>query len=180
MNTQTTKQIEKTKSKAFGKDVYLLGEDSDGTYYWLEAPKWDCGWYWGFGYVETYTNNKRPDISKDINSHQHIGSSFMGAVDYYDTEKQCFRKGEYIHNIYDSPALVNKTFTQNEGWELSELFNQFYFLRSAAENFGRGKCHTANTKAPNWEDKELAKKINEKLIPAVTARILEILSPSVS
>lgn len=179
MNTQTTKQIEKTKSKAFGKDVYLLGEDSDGTYYWLEAPKWDCGWYWGFGYVETYINNKRPDISKDINSHQHIDSSFMGAVDYYDTEKQCFRKGEYIHNIYDSPALVNKTFTEKEGWELSELFKQFYFLQSAAENFGRGKCHTADTKAPNWEDKELAKKINEKLIPAVTSRILEILSPSI-
>jgi hypothetical protein len=61
--------------------------------------------------------------------------------------------------------------------ELTELFNQFYFLKSAAENFGRGKCHTANTTAPKWEKKDLAKEINEIHIPNVTNRILEILSP---
>lgn len=172
-----TQALNKQKSFAFGKDIYLLGQDMEGTNYWLEAPKWDCGWYWGFGYVETYTNNRNPSLSKDISSHQHIDSSFMGSSEYYDTEKGCFRKGEYIHNIYDSPKLSVKTFTSEEGWELSELFNQFYFLREAAENFGRGKCHTASTKAPSWEKKDLAKEINEIHIPNVTKRILEILSP---
>ena len=33
----------KVKSHAFGKDVFLLGADKDDRYYWLEAPKWDCG-----------------------------------------------------------------------------------------------------------------------------------------
>lgn len=174
----TTQQLKKRQSFAFGKDIYLLGQDSDGTNYWLEAPKWDCGWYWGFGYVETYTDNENPSKARDMESHQHIDSSFMGSQEYYDSEKQCSRKGEYVNNIYDSPRLPIKTFTENEGWELSELFNQFYFLREAAENFGRGKCHTANTKAPKWEKKDLAKEINEVHIPAVTKRILEILTPS--
>jgi len=34
--------ISKQKSRAFGKDIYLIGEDKDGIKYWLEQPKWDC------------------------------------------------------------------------------------------------------------------------------------------
>jgi hypothetical protein len=70
-------QIKKEQNFAFGKDVFLLGQDKEGIKYWLEAPKFDCGWYWGFGYVETYTNNDNPGKAKDINSHQHIDSSFI-------------------------------------------------------------------------------------------------------
>ena len=33
--------MEKKKSHAFGKDVYLLGT-INGRYQWLEAPSWDC------------------------------------------------------------------------------------------------------------------------------------------
>ena len=29
--------MKKQKSHAFGKDIYLLGKDSDGTLYWLKA-----------------------------------------------------------------------------------------------------------------------------------------------
>jgi len=170
--------IPKRKSHAFGKDVYLLGTDKEGIRYWLEAPTWDCGWYWGFGYVETYHNNAMPTRAKDIDSHTHIDSAFIGKHEYYDTTTKTRKLSEYIHNIYDNPTLCSKTFNEKEGWELSELFNQFYFLRQAAENFGRGKCHTANTTAPSWEKKDLAKEINEVHIPAVTARILQILSPA--
>lgn len=65
--------IPKKKSKAFGKDVYLLGT-IDGKMQWLEAPSWDCGWYWGFGYVEEYTQHERPCRSRDKVSHTHIDS----------------------------------------------------------------------------------------------------------
>ncbi|MBS1641026.1 MAG: hypothetical protein JSR11_00990 [Bacteroidetes bacterium] len=168
--------IEKKTSHAFGKDIYLLGVDEKGTNYWLEAPKWDCGWYWGFGYVETYTNNINPSIAKDIKSHAHI-SGILGEQEEYNYEKGCFCKGEYVHNLIDSKKFISTTFDENESWELTELFNQFYFLKTAAENFGRGKCHTANTIAPKWEKKELANEINKVHIPAITKRILEILTP---
>lgn len=161
MTTLTTTQ--KTKSHAFGKDVYLLGSDSDGILYWLEEPKWNCGWYWGFGYIETYTSNANPSRSRDINSHQHATNFMANWFTEWNGSK---------------PKLTSQVFSNAEGWELSELFEQFYFLQSAAENFGRGKCHCANTTAPKWEKKELAKEINEVHIPAVTKRILEILTPN--
>lgn len=176
--TTTTKQlIAKRTSNAFGKDIYLLGIDADGVKYWLEAPKWDCGWYWGFGYVETYTNNENPSKSRDIDSHQHIDSSFMGSSEYYDHSKGCFRKGEYIHNIYDCPTFAATTFDEKTGWTLSELFRSFYSLKESAEMFGRGGSHTTTNPCQSMlQNKEWAKHINEVMIPAVTKQIIDILS----
>lgn len=171
-----TENLKKQKTTAFRKDIYLLGMDSEGQNYWLEAPSWDCGWYWGFGYVETYTNNEKPHLSKDINSHEHI-SGFMGEQQEYNFDKGCFVKGEYVHNLIDSKRFAATTFNKKGSWELSELFNQFYFLQKAAENFKNGKCYTSNAAINTWEKPELVKEINEQLIPQVTARILEILSP---
>lgn len=152
----------KTKTHAFGKDVFLLGEDKEGTKYWLESPKWECDWYWGFGYIETYTNNNNPAKSRDIQSHQHANDFMSKWFTEWNGSK---------------PILEKTTFDEKEGWELSELFEQFYFLQKAAENFGRGKAYCSNTKIDNWAKPELAKEINEVIIPKVTARILEILSP---
>lgn len=175
MKTLEKTILPKTKDHAFGKDVYLLGMDEQGIKYWLEAPKWDCNWYWGFGYVETYSHNRKPSKALDIDSHSHI-SGFLGTQEEYNFDKGCFCKGEYIHNLIDNKRFVSTTFNEKESWELSELFTQFYFLKQAAENLGRGKCNIANTTIEKWEDKALAKNINENIIPKVTARILEILS----
>jgi hypothetical protein len=154
--------MNKQISHAFGKDVYLLGADTRGTKYWLEEPRWDCGWYWGFGYIETYTNNDSPNRSRDIDSHQHA-TNFMSKW--------------FIEWNGSKPILIDMTFSEKEGWELSELFAQFYFLKEAAEMFGRGKAHVANTTISLWADKAKATEINEVLIPMVTKRILEILTP---
>lgn len=168
-NTTTKTQIAKAKSFAFRKDIYLLGIDSEGVKYWLESPSWDCGWYWGFGYVETYTNNNNPAIAKDIDSHSHIDSSFMGKVG---------NGGEYIHNIYDCPTFAATTFTTNEGWKLSELFKTFYQLKESAGMFGKGGSNiTTNPCAETLKNEAWAKHINEVMIPTVTAAILKILTP---
>ena len=58
MNQLAKKQpetLKKRKSHAFGKDCYLIGRDKYGDLIWLEAAKWDCEWYWGFGYTHTGT-----------------------------------------------------------------------------------------------------------------------------
>jgi hypothetical protein len=169
--------IKPKKDNAFGKEVYLLGSDQDGIFYWLEAPKWDCGWYWGFGYVETYQKNRKPSKAKDIDSHRHIDSSFLGVQEIYDTEKQVWKKGEYIHNIYDSPKFVNTTFDEKTGWILSELFQRFYTLIKSAEMFGRGGCHTTTYESFSLKKEDWSKEINEKLIPEITAEIIRLLSP---
>lgn len=164
--------MKKKTAMAFGrKKVYLLGKDLDGTMYWLETPSWDCNWYWGFGYVETYTFNSRPDKSHDIRSHQHIDSSFIGKVG---------TNGDYIYNIFDTPLLKGgTTFTEEEGWELTELFSQFYTLSKAADLFYAEKGHVAPTtvKHDSEECKRMYNYINKTMMPAIFKRIDEILSP---
>lgn len=154
--------LKKHSFNRFGKINYLLGTDKDGIKYYLESPSWDCGWYWGFGYIETFTNNRNPERSRDIQSHSHA-DNFMS---------------EYFIEWNGSEPILNKTtFTEKEGWELSELFERFYFLRNSAEVWGKGNCHITDSKVIMDKKPELVKEINDILIPKVTKRILEILSP---
>ena len=174
------KLIKKQMSHAFGKDIFLLGADTEGKYMWLEEPTWDCGWYWGFGYIEIYTNSKFPAKAKDIMSHSHF-SGLVGKQEYYDHEKGYFRNGEYIHNIYDSPQLIVTTFTEKEGWDLSELFKEFYLLQSMAAYTSRTPAGCYMTTSPVEQDADTMiswnQYINKVMIPKVTEEIMRILSP---
>ena len=173
------KIINKQKSFAFGKDIYLLGEDKEGIKYWLEAPKWDCGWYWGFGYVETYTNNNNPSSSKDISSHQHI-SGFLGEQEKYNYEKGCFVKDDFgfVSNLIDSKTFVKTTFNESESWKLTELFKQFYLLRDMADFTHREipGCHVTTSPVNHGNLKAWNKEINEIMIPKITKEIIKILT----
>ena len=173
------KLISKKTNNAFGKKIFLLGSDAEGTNYWLEEAKWDCGWYWGFGYVETYTNNKNPHLSKDIESHSHIDSSFMGQMQKYDFEKKCSINSEYVHNIFDAPTLVETTFTEKEGWQLSELFKSFYMLKQSAGMFRNGGCNvTTNPCSELIKNEDWEKHINQEILPLIFEKIYTILSPN--
>jgi len=170
--------IGKRKSHAFGKDVYLLGQDDQGTLYWLESPKFDCGGYWGFGYVETYTNNKRPDLAKGVSCHQHIDSTFLGQHYKYDFETKEYKKLEFVNNLFDSSLLKSPTFTESEGWQLSELFKQFYLLQDMAAFSHKTLpgCHITTSLVNHGDLKGWNEKINKVMIPAITAKIIEILT----
>lgn len=152
--------INKYKSRMFGKEIYLLGTDSEGTKYFLESPSWDCGWYWGFGYIETYTNNRCIELSRDISSHQH-------ADNFYS--KWC------------EGILVNKTFDDSEKWALCELFQNFYTLRNLADaQHSNGKEGNFTSVNHGFNYKNLIKEglnINKDCIPFVMAKIISILSP---
>jgi len=154
--------MKKQTSNAFNKKIYLLGFDKDGVYYWLEAPKWDFGWYWGFGYIENYTNNKHPHLAKNISSHQHADGEYK-VEDKSDT------------NLFTGNFLVDKTFSEEEGWELRELFSQFYHLKEQTGFWGRGKMNIADTEIENWKNEDLKDKINKKMLPIIMGRIIKIL-----
>jgi hypothetical protein len=150
--------MKKQVSKAFGKKIYLLGVGIDGKNYWLEAPSWDCGWYWGFGYVETYTNNKRPDLSRDILSHQHFEGLFSRSnKNTYDALKDFFS------------AL---TLTDDEIWKLCDYMKTFYTLRETAEVFGRGySYYTERAKLEIVKNLDMVKTINEIMLPSIFTEI---------
>lgn len=137
--------IGKRKSHAFGKDVYLLGVDRDNEYVWLEAPSWDCGWYWGFGYCERYTNTTRPDLSKDIRSHTHINSEF-----------KC--------NLWNYNWLKT-TFDEKEGKQLSELFNKFYEELRLAE-----REHRRNREEWSRINNQVIPEITKQIIDILTPK----------
>ena len=153
----------------FGNELYLLGQDKDGYNVYLELPKWDCGWYWGFGYIETYTNKTDPTTAYDINSHSHWNYAIVGKIE------GC---SGYIYHINQNPDFISTVLSDKESWELAELMSRFYTLREAAEVFYRGGSHITNsTKYASCKWKEGYNMINQVMLPAVFKRIDKILRP---
>lgn len=155
--------MEKRKDFAFGKEVYLLGKDKEGVLYWLEQASWDCDWYWGFGYVENYTNNKQPHLSRDKNGHQHFDGLFLE------------------RNIYDSfkELLVETPLTNNEIWQLLELMKTFYTLRKTSELYHLGGSHiTTNNIKDLLKNEEEENRINKELLPKLFEEVYKILTPT--
>ena len=150
--------MEKKTSKAFGKTVWLLGKDKDGVSYWLAEPSWDCGWYWGFGYVETYTNNMHPDKAKDIASHQHFNNMFLNG-------QKCSRD-MFKEFFVETPLSDDKI------WELVDYMQTFYTLKSAAELFRHGySWQTGRAKINALQSEKQERLINNALLPEVFERI---------
>lgn len=155
--------MNKIKTKAFGKDVYLLGKDPDGTKYWLEQARWDCDWYWGGGYVRTYTNNNRPENARDIKSHTHFDSMFMN-------------KGKNAHDAF-CEFFKETPFTDSEIWKICELMKSFYIAREYSDMIYRGGAHyTTNPASDVIKSQDEYKRINEIVIPSIMQELYKILS----
>lgn len=154
--------MKKQTKTIFGKKVYLLGKDKEGINYWLEEPSYVCGWYWGFGYIETYTNNQHPERSKDICSHQHFDSLFLK------------------NNIYQSfkELFVETPLSDKEIWILLELMQTFYTLKESAKIFELGGSNICNISHSiiDIKNKDISDHINKILIPKVTEEVLKLLS----
>ena len=154
--------MEKKKSFAFGKTIYLLGEDKDGVKYWLEEGYWDCDWYWGFGYIETYTNNNNPSTSTDITSHEHFDSKIL------NNNKCCF---DTFKEIFVKTPLDN-----NEIWALCELMKTFYALKETSDLHYRGSSHITNNPCKDLlKNDEEYQRINKILIPNIMNEVYKIL-----
>lgn len=152
----------KYKMHKFGKDCYLLGQDSDGINYFLEAATWDCDWYWGGGYVETYTNNRNPMKAKDIRSHSHFDSMFFnGNGNGYDTFKSFFKV---------------TPFTDKEIWKIIELMKSFYIARRYSDMMYTGGAHyTTNPAKEMIKSVDEYNRINTVVIPAIMEQLYIIL-----
>ena len=150
----------KTKLKIFGKNNYYLGTGKDGLNYFLQEATWDCGWYWGGGYVETYTNNNHPTLSKDINSHGHFNSMFPSWCDFMS-------------------FFAQSPFTEEEKWKICELMKSFYIARNYSDFIHVGGAHiTSNPAKEVIQDEgesDEYNRINKKVIPAIMAELYKVL-----
>lgn len=159
----TETKTEKRKTRAFGKDIYFLGRDSEGVAHWLEAGSWDCGWYWGFGYVETYTNNEHPERSRDISSHTHFDGLKQNGGNMFDNFKEKF---------------VDTPLNDSEIWKLCELMETFYISNKYARALHCGGAHyTENPAKETIKNDTEYERINKKVIPEIMDQVYKLLSP---
>jgi hypothetical protein len=66
--------------------------------------------------------------------------------------------------------------TNQESWELCDLMKSFYTLRETAAIFHQGNSHLTST-GISLKNAEMETYINQVAIPAITARVIEILTP---
>lgn len=146
--TQTTPQTLSNYPKSI-----FIGINNDEKIY-LSAPSWDCGWYWGFGYL----GNK--------NCHYHVdGLNAKENINLFDAFKKHF-----------GTSLVVR---DSQLWTLCELFQTFYTLRQSAEVLGRGGSHyTKNPCSEVIKNTDEVSRINSVVLPAIFEEIYKILIPA--
>lgn len=165
LRDQETKKILRKDMDYRG--AVLFGMTESHGRLWLAPPSWDCGHYWGFGYLQNRDN------------HTHFSSFVGGDITAYDDEKRAWVKLRHIHNVYANPNLVECTFSEKEGWMLAELFSQFYNLKKMAEfsNRKRPNSHITDSPVYHGDMTDVAKHINDVMLPKIMDRIMLMLTP---
>lgn len=156
--------MKKKCQKFFGKYVYLLGEDKYGIKYWMEEATWNCNWYYGGGYVETYTKNINPEYAIDINSHQHFDELFLNNSNCaFDNFKKFF---------------TETPFSDSEIWKIVELMNSFYIAKNYSDMLHRGGTnYTSNPTKDTIKNDSEYNRINKEVIPKIMNELYKILKP---
>ena len=133
--------------REYAKKIYLGTVNGEKIY--LSAPSWDCGWYWGFGYLG---NN---------NCHYHV-DGLRKDVNLYDGFKKHFGNSFVIK--------------ESDIWVFAELFQTFYSLRETAELLGRGGSHlTTNPCSEIIINKSETERINNVVLPAIFDEIYKVI-----
>ena len=132
------------------KKVFFGTRKEDGKKIYLSPPSWDCGWYWGFGYL----GNR--------DEHYHLSGYQDGRnINMYDA----------LSGDYDLNPLIAK-----DVWSFCELVKTAYTLKETAEVLGRGGSHyTTNVCADIVKNEDEVKRINEIVLPAIFDAIGKIL-----
>lgn len=140
----------------------LIGQNNGENIY-LSPPSWDCGWYWGFGYL----GNR--------NCHYHV--SGLKTIETYNNEAKVFTTKSV--NLYDG-------FIEHFGdtlkvrpsdlWVFVELFSTFYTLKETVEVLGRGGSHyTTNPVKDLIINSDEVTRINNIVLPQIFEEIYKIL-----
>ena len=115
-------------------DKIYLGNTTEYGRLYLSKHSWDCGWYWGFGYI----GNSR--------LHMHIDSLINGEYD--------------VNKIFDGSTGI----TQDQWWIIRDLFRQAYALKAAAEVYQYGGHQTSKPGITDCiKNLEMAAQINKDL-----------------
>jgi hypothetical protein len=128
---QVKQQVESTQSYNPEKDnLYILGEQI-----YLKKHNWDCGWYWGFGYIG--------------NKHLHCHASVFTHELIWHNVNEVFNKSIFKSN--------------DDFWIFKDLLKQAYTLQQCAEIYQYGGHCITHKKTKVINNKTKAKTINRDL-----------------
>ena len=150
-----------------GKKYYYLGV-MDGEPAYLQEAEFDCGWYWGIGYVETFTNKRQPERSNDISMHTHFDylmnsqrNQSGGTMNWWDAFK----------NVFSTTLLKD-----SEIWTVLEIMRSLYTARKYSDMLYRGGSYYAsNPVAGTIQNIAEYGRINKVVIPALLENLYKIL-----
>lgn len=119
---------------------------------YLSPPSWDCGWYWGFGYLG------------NSDCHYHVDGIAEKNQNLYDALKEHFGESLIVKDDKDI-------------WVLAELFKTFYILKKTAELYHSGGAGiTTNPLTEIIKNETDRRKINEEIMPLIFNEIHKILT----
>ena len=152
--------MEKKVVTVHGKKYYLLGVNKQGEHVYLMEASWDCDWYWGLGYVRTFTNDRCPQLSRDIRMHDHFDSMFL-KKDLHDSFLEYF---------------TDTVLTDDEIWALLELMKSLYKLKEYSDFLHLGGAYVTKNPCENEiRNDEEYKRINQFVIPLLNNKVYELL-----
>jgi len=119
----------------------------------LRAPSWDCGWYWGIGYL----------------GHRDAHFHLNGVVKEHKTNMFDALRLEFG----DTLAIKD----EKDLWTFCELMQTAYTLRETAEVLGRGGTHyMTNPCADIVKNTAEVERINGTVLPAIFDAVEDILT----
>ncbi len=130
-----------------GPEKIMLGvRKDDGSTIYFSKPTFDCGWYWGFGYL----GNK--------NCHYHI-ESYQSKSVLFEKKEGGFYHGTEKRNICIHDALLADyglaPKIKDNLWTFCELVLTIYALKKTADIYHIGGSHmTINPGAKTLINKE--------------------------
>ena len=124
---------------------------SKGDRIYIDKHSFDCGWYWGFGYIG------------NAHMHTHFDSVFLKGANDIKMPSELF---------------VVPKYTDKEWWLILDLFKQAYTLKQCAEVYQYGGHYITNEHTQLIKNDELADKINSDL-EKVLNKVWDILSKKI-
>ena len=133
---------------------YYLGISTDGLKIYLKKPSWDCGWYWGFGYLVGYNAKGKPTLHMQT----HFDTMFLTPSNgIWGVE----RFKQYFKTIgLPEPSL----------WKLCDYMKSFYALQDAAEVLFRGNSNITS-RVETIANTSLSATINHEILPDLFRKI---------
>lgn len=155
--------MNKEARRVNGRWQFLLGTREAETY-WLEQASFDCDWYWGLGYVESYRGHGTSDMS--WRGHQHFDGMFL-------------KKNEYGIYIDAWKKFFEETpLTDDEIWEVMELMKSAYTCRQYSDMLHTGGSHiTSKVKVDLLKNDAEYGRLNNAVIPTIMNEVYKILLP---